>query len=100
MNELVSLSMKPIWFYSHLDERSLFRNLDDIECIVKITHVDEGCIIIVDKTKCDWEEFADILSLFRRYNLDINLLLDIVPNDEVKTWFLGPERAWHSRLAK
>lgn len=100
MTELLSIIMKPLRFYSKLDEDSLIRNLENIEFVDSIDFIDSGLNIFVDKCKCDWEGFKDILSLFLRYNLDINLLSELVPDGEVKAWFFAPERDWHNRIVR
>ena len=90
--------MKPLKFYSNLDENSLIRNLESIKFVEKIIFIDSGLNILIDKNNCDWEGFKDILSLFLRYNVDLSLLGELAPTEEVKTWFFAPQREWHSRI--
>jgi len=98
MGNIVKISMKPVSYYSKLDELSLVRNLRDIPSVENVIYVDCGMEFEVDKAICDWNQFKDILSLFIRYEVDINQLKTIVPDEEVEAWFLAPERKWHKRL--
>lgn len=98
MKSQISITMKPLVFYSRMDERSLTQNLETIPSIKKIDQIDSGLIIMVDAEEMNWDAFKDILSLFIRYNLDLRPLGCLVPDDEVREWFLAPERDWHHRL--
>lgn len=98
MTSAISLTMKPLRFYSKVDENSLFRNLNLINQVKKVSHINDGIEIIVDRGECDWESFKDVMSLFIRYNVDMKMLKDLAPNEEVHAWFVSPERGWHGRL--
>ena len=98
MPRTVTITMKPIRFYSSLDEQSLLRNLNLIQSIVKFNHIDRGLEIFVDFEKLDWENLKDILSLFIRYKCDINEICKILFDENVKNWFLSSDKDWHKCL--
>lgn len=97
-DNFVTLNMTPLRFYSNLDEKSLLRNLNAIPSLKNITHIDRGLEVTVDTAVCDWDGFKDILSLFLRYKLDINELVPVVVDQQIREWFLSPQRDWHDAL--
>jgi len=100
MSDIVTLTMKPLTFYSRLDESALTRSLEEIDFVNNIRYIDRGIEFDACKSECDWDGFKDLLSLFLRYDGDIIQLKRLVPDDQVKQWFLSPQRDWHERLSK
>jgi hypothetical protein len=90
--------LKPIQFYSGLDERMLWRALDEMPQIAKLELIDQGYAFSVDRSKLDWDGFKDLLGLYIRYRGSLKVLEAACPDSEVRSWFLDPARDWYGEL--
>ena len=98
-NVTIEIDISRLWFYSDLDEDSMFEWLSRIGSVGTIKGVGTNLLVSVDVTKLDKIQMKEFLSLFRRYGLDMDALVDLIKPDFMD-WIDDPKSKWHKRIFK
>jgi hypothetical protein len=88
------LTAKRIRYYSENDESAFFEWLDKIGCVTRYEGQLDVLYIYVDGGKMDEYALRELLSLFRRYGVDMKQLVAF-DSDEYAAWFRDPQKYWH-----
>jgi hypothetical protein len=94
-SDVVELKMSPVGpFYSQLDEDAFFAWLSKIKCVSKF----EGRLDVLRMEVCaaqlDAQDLRELLSLFRRYGVDLRQLA-VFDREEFADWFRARVAYWY-----
>lgn len=95
--ELVELEARSVRFYSECDEAAFFEWLKKLSCVRKIQGQGAGIFISVDPVQVDEEALRELLSLFRRYEVDLRQLAEF-DRDEFVDWFHDSKAYWFTHV--
>jgi hypothetical protein len=93
-DEQLILNAKRILYFSENDEAAFFEWLDKLSCVQRYEGELDVLHIHIDKTKVDEYELRELISLFRRYEVDLKQLR-IFDRAEFESWFRDPCAYWH-----
>ena len=96
-DEQLVLTAKRVWYYSENDEAAFFEWLDKLACVERYEGEQDVLHIHIDKTKVDEFALRELLSLFRRYAVDMKQLR-VFDYDEFAAWFRDPHAYWHALI--
>lgn len=90
LHKSLNVICKRINFFSPLDEKVFFYYLSKIKSIVSYEGVRDEIILYFKQAKISDDELGDLVSLFRRYNIDLQKLEKFVTpeNRKVFTYYL------------
>ncbi|MFP8832838.1 hypothetical protein ACLIJR_01065 [Hydrogenophaga sp. XSHU_21] len=96
-DDQLELIARRVWYYSRNDEEAFFEWLDKLPCVRRYEGELDVLRIHIDKGKVDEYALRELLSLFRRYAVDMKQLRAF-DNDEFSIWFRDPRAYWHASI--
>lgn len=93
----IVLTAKRVWYFSENDEAAFFEWLDKLACVEKYEGELDVLNIYIDKAQVDEQSLREILSLFRRYAVDMSQLR-VFDSDEFAAWFRDSRAYWFESI--
>jgi hypothetical protein len=93
----VVLIAERVWYYSENDEAAFFAWLDKLACVDKYKGELDVLSIYVNVARVDAGSVYELLSLFRRYGVDMKQLR-VFDRDEFAHWFRSPKSHWFKEV--
>ncbi|WP_159847570.1 hypothetical protein [Nocardia sp. CY41] len=90
----VVLEASGVTYYSPQDEAALFGWLDNTPCVESYRGRSCTLYLTVDLSAVDEGGLREIVTLYRRYNIDLRGLRALSA-DRVSPWFSDTARWWH-----
>lgn len=92
--KVIQLEARSVRFFSPHDEAAFFEWLGKVRCVKKIEGRDASLFVSVDLPAVDELALRELLSLFRRYNVDMRQLARL-DRDEFAEWFHESNAYWY-----
>lgn len=90
---MIEVRASRVRFYSPLDEDAFFEWLKKISSIKEIYGEARDIVLLFDDVPISDSDFHEIISIFRRYNIEKKVLRVLV-NDDNESWV----RSWESEI--
>lgn len=95
IENIIELEAKGVFFFSPCDEDVFFEWLKKISCIESFEGKGLSIILRVNKLLVGESDLRELLSLFKRYNIDMRQL-KIFDEECFSSWFRAKSSFWHS----
>lgn len=84
-------------FYCYLDENNFFNWLESIVSKDAFRGGSEGLVVTLPESGLNQEEWADLIGLMTRYNIDIQGLADFVTSKN-ENWLKDQTKYWYAAI--
>lgn len=92
------LTCRKVIFYGITDEDMFFEWLKRIPCIINITGAGENLYLYVHEKPLSEDDIYELLSLFRRYNIDMTQLRSFLTEETRKFFSRSKDAYWYKPL--
>jgi hypothetical protein len=84
-------------YYCYQDEESFYRWLKTIEGIERFVGGPQGLTLHVKQAGLNRDDWADLIGLFMRYDLNMRDLRELVTPDH-EAWLKDPQKYWYQKM--
>ena len=91
------LIVRESFYYCYQDEKHFFHWLESIPSVKSVVGGPRGLAIRFADAGLDRDDWADLLGLFARYDIDMRGLRDLVTSEH-ETWLKDPTNHWHEKM--
>lgn len=97
MTDVVELEAREVAFFSECDEHAFFAWVAKIPCVDECVGRGFSIFLMVDSQKITEGEFRELLSLFKRYGVEMKQL-SVFDDDRFSSWFRQRDAFWYSEI--
>jgi hypothetical protein len=94
---IVELQATGIRFFSHYDEKAFFEWLDKLSFVESYQGRLRTLYILINSPAVDEEGLRELLSLFRRYEIELTQLA-VFDREEFADWFRDERAYWYKEI--
>jgi hypothetical protein len=96
---LLTSKLSRLGFYSSIDRDVMLRWLDRINCVSAVNVVGRTLCFDVDTAELNETDMTELMSLYRRYRIDMDSLVDLIKPEFVE-WLDVPGTYWYRNMFK
>lgn len=96
-SDVIELEVRPLSYFSQLDESAFFEWLDKIPCVMSYKGRGDTLYIQISNQKLDEQALRELLALFYRYKKDMKQFT-IFDRKEFSKWFPDKDKYWHEAV--